>query len=92
MSRSFLLASLTCCVERTLAELELMKHPTSTAELASNIPPSWRYKTLADPPIVSQDAPSQCWETSLYRGLVPAANIDKRDFAINGAVVGLRAF
>lgn len=46
----------------------------------------WRhYKTLASPP--SAHPQSVPWASSIYRGLVPAKNILKRDFAINGAVV-----
>ena len=46
----------------------------------------WKdYETLASP----QAAHSQRdqWLSSIYRGLVPAENITKRDFAINGAFI-----
>jgi hypothetical protein len=42
------------------------------------------YKTLADPPPHRGDSPK--WSPPLYRGIVPAKNILRRDFAINGAV------
>ena len=44
----------------------------------------WDYKTLANAPAPS---PENEWVTSIYRGLIPAKNIDKRDFAIAGATV-----
>jgi hypothetical protein len=31
--------------------------------------------------------PDNEWVTSIYRGLIPAKNIEKRDFAIAGAQV-----
>ncbi|KAG5354248.1 hypothetical protein C0989_003761 [Termitomyces sp. Mn162] len=46
----------------------------------------WDYTSLTDPPMSHPN--SEQWSSSIYRGLVPANNINKRDFAINGAVVG----
>ncbi|KAH0584375.1 hypothetical protein H2248_009914 [Termitomyces sp. 'cryptogamus'] len=46
----------------------------------------WDYTSLTDPPVSHPN--SEQWSSSIYRGLVPANNINKRDFAINGAVVG----
>ncbi|RDB24143.1 Dimethylaniline monooxygenase [N-oxide-forming] 2 [Hypsizygus marmoreus] len=45
------------------------------------------YTSLANPPSLSgEDANSEDrWSTSFYRGVVPAKNIERRDFAINGA-------
>ena len=45
----------------------------------------WDYKTLANAPASSN--PENEWVTSIYRGLIPAKNIEKRDFAIAGATV-----
>lgn len=44
----------------------------------------WDYKTLANAPAPD---PEIEWVTSIYRGLIPAKNIEKRDFAIAGATV-----
>lgn len=44
----------------------------------------WDYKTLANPPACNSENE---WVTSIYRGLIPAKNIEKRDFAIAGAMV-----
>ncbi|KAG5728376.1 Dimethylaniline monooxygenase [N-oxide-forming] 2 [Termitomyces sp. T112] len=44
----------------------------------------WDYTSLTDPPMSHPN--SEQWSSSIYRGLVPANNINKRDFAINGAV------
>ncbi len=41
--------------------------------------------TLKDPPPAHPD--SEQWASSIYRGIVPAKNIERRDFAINGAIV-----
>ena len=63
-----------------LAFLRLGGHPPSQHV------DEWKdYKTLASP----QAAHSQKdqWSSSIYRGLVPAENITKRDFAINGAFI-----
>ena len=44
----------------------------------------WEYTSFANPPDEPEEAP---WSASIYRGLVPAKNILKRDFAVNGAMV-----
>ena len=44
----------------------------------------WRYKTLANAPTPNLESE---WVTSIYRGLIPAKNIEKRDFAIAGSTV-----
>ena len=46
---------------------------------------TWNYASLACPPPSHPD--NEQWASSIYRGLVPAKNIGRRDFAINGAVV-----
>ena len=44
----------------------------------------WDYKTLANAAAPNSENE---WVTSIYRGLIPAKNIEKRDFAIAGATV-----
>jgi dimethylaniline monooxygenase (N-oxide forming) len=44
----------------------------------------WDYKTLENAPAPNPDIE---WVTSIYRGLIPAKNIEKRDFAIAGGTV-----
>ncbi|VDB92271.1 unnamed protein product [Peniophora sp. CBMAI 1063] len=43
----------------------------------------WQYVSMANPPPSRPDAPIAA---SIYRGLVPAQTLDRRDFAINGAI------
>ena len=50
----------------------------------SEVKTKWDYKTLANAPAPN---PENEWVTSIYRGLIPAKNIEKRDFAIAGATV-----
>ena len=45
----------------------------------------WEYASLANAP--PQPPEQSKWATSIHRGLVPAKNIDRRDFAIAGALV-----
>jgi hypothetical protein len=45
----------------------------------------WNYKTLQNAPVPKSN--NEKWVTSIYRGLIPAKNIEKRDFAIAGATV-----
>lgn len=66
--------------EKTIEELGIGRHPPSQSA------DEWgHYKTLYSPPVILPQ--SAAWASSIYRGLVPAKNITKRDFAINGAVV-----
>ncbi|KAG2010573.1 hypothetical protein CC2G_013388 [Coprinopsis cinerea AmutBmut pab1-1] len=44
----------------------------------------WKYESLKNGPEAHKD--SWKWTTSIYRGIVPARNIMKRDFAIAGAL------
>ncbi|KAI0658609.1 FAD/NAD(P)-binding domain-containing protein [Cubamyces menziesii] len=66
--------------EKTAEELGLNPH---RAEATSTY--HWTYPTLADAPPLHPDA--EKWSSSIYRGLVPAKNILRRDFAVNGACV-----
>ena len=43
------------------------------------------FLTLKDAPAAHPDG--EQWASSIYRGIVPAKNIERRDFAINGSVV-----
>ncbi|KAI6131220.1 FAD/NAD(P)-binding domain-containing protein [Pisolithus croceorrhizus] len=43
----------------------------------------WDYTSFSNPP--TSHPRSEEWVSSIYRGIVPARNINRRDFAINGA-------
>ena len=62
------------------AELGINRHAAQTKVIKT-----WAYKTLQDPPPSAPE--NEKWVTSIYRGLVPGKNIDKRDFAIAGSLV-----
>ncbi|KAM5542339.1 hypothetical protein V8D89_003798 [Ganoderma adspersum] len=65
--------------EKTAEELGLNPRPAdSSASYA------WDYRTLRDAPPLNPDA--KRFSSSIYRGIVPAKNILRRDFAANGAV------
>ncbi|KAF9228314.1 FAD/NAD(P)-binding domain-containing protein [Gyrodon lividus] len=67
--------------EKTIEELGIGRHPP-TKDVDEN---AWKhYTTLSSPPPAHPQKDQ--WASSIYRGLVPAKNINKRDFAINGAV------
>ncbi|PPQ99015.1 hypothetical protein CVT26_014392 [Gymnopilus dilepis] len=69
--------------KETAAQLGLGRHePTIDVKSV----PEWDYKTLANPPAVHPDNESQKFVTSVYRGLVPARNIENRDLAVAGAL------
>ena len=72
-------------IEKTAADIGLGKHTPLTS--LKGVDDAWNYKTLANPPSVHPDNATGKWVTSVYRGLVPAKNIMKRDFAIVGAMV-----
>ncbi|KAI0371492.1 FAD/NAD(P)-binding domain-containing protein [Pilatotrama ljubarskyi] len=63
---------------RTLTELGLDPQPASPETSAYK----WEYTTLSDPPATHPD--TKRWSSGLYRGLVPAKNITRRDLAVNG--------
>ena len=67
--------------EKTTEELGIGRHPPSVDEREY----FWNYTSLKDPP--HSNTHSKLWAASIYRGIVPSQNIDRRDFAINGAVV-----
>ena len=60
-------------------EIGIGRHAAQT-----EVKTKWVYKTLANAPAIN---PENGWVTSIYRGLIPAKNIEKRDFAIAGATV-----
>ncbi|KAI0315357.1 FAD/NAD-P-binding domain-containing protein [Amylostereum chailletii] len=68
---------------QTLEDLALRRH----APAETTAPPHWGYTTLSDPPPQPTHSQAQQWSTSIYRGLVPAPNILRRDLAVNGAVI-----
>jgi len=66
----------------TAEELGINKHPPRT-----QVKDAWEsFMTLRDAPAAHPD--SEQWASSIHRGIVPAKNIEKRDFAINGAIFG----
>ncbi|KAL4071251.1 hypothetical protein V8B97DRAFT_1871036 [Scleroderma yunnanense] len=66
--------------EKTIEELGLGRH----APLTDDKEYIWDYTSFSQPP--SSHPHSGQWSTSIYRGLVPSKNINRRDFAINGAI------
>lgn len=68
--------------EATARELSLLPEPASVSSHR------WDYKTLSDSPPLHPDA--KRWSSTMYHGIVPARNIARRDFAVNGAVVRFR--
>ncbi|KAJ7245010.1 hypothetical protein B0H12DRAFT_794238 [Mycena haematopus] len=67
--------------EHTIERLGINRHPPSSVFESS----TWKnYLSLANPP--SRRPESEQWASSIYNGIVPAKNIARRDFAINGAV------
>ncbi|KAF8061622.1 FAD/NAD-P-binding domain-containing protein [Lyophyllum atratum] len=65
--------------DETTEALGIGRHPPLT-----KVVDTWNYTSLANPPSSHPD--NEQWASSIYRGLVPAKNLDQRDFAINGAV------
>ncbi|KAJ7626831.1 FAD/NAD-P-binding domain-containing protein [Roridomyces roridus] len=68
--------------ENTATDLGLYRHKP-VHEPAQD---EWRnYRTLANPPPAHPE--NSKWSSSIYKGIIPAKNLLRRDFAINGAVV-----
>ncbi|KAF9499126.1 FAD/NAD(P)-binding domain-containing protein [Pleurotus eryngii] len=68
--------------EQTADELGLRRH--APGDVQTN---QWdNYQSLRDPPSFLATSKQQQWASSIYRGLVPYKNINRRDFAINGAI------
>lgn len=75
-----------CITADTADELGLHRHPPAAPNAFENAD-MWRYASLERPQgAPKSDVPSD-WAASIYRGIVPAANILQRDFAVNGALV-----
>ncbi|KAF9268375.1 FAD/NAD-P-binding domain-containing protein [Marasmius fiardii PR-910] len=71
--------------EKTAEEIGINRHPPDPRDLYNrSADEEWPYTSLVDPPPTHSQADQ--WTSSIYRGIVPAKNILKRDFAINGAV------
>lgn len=64
--------------ERTKKELGIQRHAPD-----QHVNDEWNYASLANPPPAHPE--NEQWASSIYRGIVPARNILRRDFAINGA-------
>ncbi|KAJ3727425.1 FAD/NAD(P)-binding domain-containing protein [Lentinula raphanica] len=69
---------------QTINQVGLGKYPPQYVPLDSYDEEWKKYTSLRDPP----PAPpaNQMWMSCIYRGIVPARNLFKRDLAINGAV------
>lgn len=65
-------------------EIGISKHSPS-----SKMTNTWDYSSLYGGPKVHPQ--SDQWVTSIYRGIIPAKNILRRDFAIAGALVWIDA-
>ncbi|KAF9444652.1 FAD/NAD(P)-binding domain-containing protein [Macrolepiota fuliginosa MF-IS2] len=65
--------------DKTAEELGINKHAPTT-----DVTDVWDYPSLSGAPPLHPD--SKKWVASIYRGLVPAKNILRRDFAIAGAL------
>ncbi|KAF5366762.1 hypothetical protein D9758_006503 [Tetrapyrgos nigripes] len=69
--------------KQTMNQIGLGKYPpqyVSDVTYANE----WKYSSLKDPP--AKHPLSDQWTSCIYRGIVPAKSIFKRDLAINGAV------
>ncbi|PBK93154.1 FAD/NAD(P)-binding domain-containing protein [Armillaria gallica] len=64
--------------DRTQVELGIQRHAPD-----QHVEDEWDYASLANSP--SAHPENEQWASSIYRGIVPAKNVLRRDFAINGA-------
>lgn len=69
----------------TMEELGMNRHPPPTGANFANTD-MWKYASLERPQGAPRSDAQSDWAASIYRGIVPAANILNRDFAINGAL------
>jgi len=69
--------------QATKDELGLGNHAPMETRESKNY--KWNYTSLESPPQARPEAKQ--WGSSLYRGVVPAKSILRRDFAVNGAMV-----
>jgi hypothetical protein len=72
--------------EHTAEQLGISRHSPGPLPVSKYLHAE-NYYSLKNPP-PSRPASEQ-WASSIYNGIVPAKNIARRDFAINGAVVSL---
>ncbi|KAJ3529431.1 hypothetical protein NM688_g7855 [Phlebia brevispora] len=68
----------------TMEQLGMNRHPPPAGGL--NDADMWKYASLERPQGAPKSDSQSDWAASIYRGIVPAANILNRDFAINGAL------
>ncbi|KAL7282731.1 LOW QUALITY PROTEIN: hypothetical protein ACG7TL_004205 [Trametes sanguinea] len=68
--------------ERTLEEVGLNAQPANPRSSHR-----WSYSTLSNPPPLHPDA--KRWSSTVYRGIVPAKNIMKRNLAVNGTGISM---
>ncbi|KAI9057640.1 FAD/NAD-P-binding domain-containing protein [Trametes sanguinea] len=68
--------------ERTLDEVGLSAQPANPQSSHR-----WDYASLSNPPPLHPDA--KRWSSTVYRGIVPAKNIMKRNLAVNGTGISM---
>jgi hypothetical protein len=71
-------------IESTMEDIGLSRHPPSPAGIKAS-KREWNYTSLKNPPNTHED--SDQWSSSIYRGIVPAKSILRRDIAVNGSIV-----
>ncbi|THU85521.1 FAD/NAD-P-binding domain-containing protein [Dendrothele bispora CBS 962.96] len=69
--------------QQTMNQVGLGKYPPQFV-VDNTYVNEWKYSSLKDPP--PTNPLNDQWSSCIYRGIVPAKNIYKRDLAINGAV------
>ena len=79
------LISLDCVIlfiylEKMAEEIGINRHAPQT-----EVKMKWNYNSLKNAPTIKPE--NEKWVTTIYRGLIPAKNIEKRDLAIAGATV-----
>lgn len=76
-------------LDETRKEIGLDRNPPDESELGmEDLRPFEEYISLRDPDRRFHTRSTEaCVASNIYRGIVPARNIELRDFAINGAIV-----
>jgi dimethylaniline monooxygenase (N-oxide forming) len=80
-SRTLLVSLLFFFLDEVAEEIGINKHAPSTKFFETK----FEHKTLQGAPALKPE--NGKWVTSIYRGIIPAKNIEKHDFAIAGATV-----